>query len=89
MSNNLQLKRKSVGLTQSQLAKLAGITERGYRCYEASEKAKRKSIPDVLTAIKIANALEVKDLRELWGDNSSQSPTFQNLSDLRLIRPTK
>ena len=70
MSNQLQLKRKSAGFTQAQLAKLAGVTERGYRCYEASEKAQRKHNPDVLTAIRIADALGVKDLRELWGDTS-------------------
>lgn len=70
MSNELQLKRKNAGFTQSQLAKLAGITERGYRRYEASPKAKRKSFPDILTAIRIADALDVIDLRELWGSNS-------------------
>jgi len=67
MSNQLQLKRKSAGFTQVELAKLAGITERGYRCYEASETARRKHTPDVLTAIRIADALGVRDLRELWG----------------------
>ena len=69
MSNKLQLKRKSAGLTQAQLAKLVGVTERGYRCYEASETARRKHNPDILTAIKIADALGVKDLRELWVSN--------------------
>ena len=70
MSNALQLKRKNAGFTQSQLAKLAGITERGYRRYEASQKAKHKGYPDILTAIRIADALDVIDLRELWGSNS-------------------
>ena len=67
MSNALQLKRKSAGLTQAQLAKIIGITERGYRCYEASETAQRKHNPDILTAIRIADALGVRALRELWG----------------------
>ncbi len=66
MSNPLQLKRKSTGLTQVQLAKLAGITERRYRSYEALESVKSSHLPDVLTAIKIADALGVIDLRELW-----------------------
>ena len=66
MSNPLQKKRKNAGFTQAELAKLVGITERGYRSYEASTKAKRRSLPDILTAIKIADALEVSDLRELW-----------------------
>ena len=71
MSNLLQLKHKSAGLTQSQLAKLTGITERGCRRYEASESAKTKSLPDVVTAIKITDALGVIDLREIWGNNNT------------------
>lgn len=67
MSNRLQLRRKSAGFTQAQLAKLAGITERRCRSYEASGTAKSRHLPDVVTAIRIADALEVKDLRELWG----------------------
>ena len=69
MSNAVQLKRLDVGLTQAQIAKKAGVSERGYRKYEASSKAKSKSIPDVLTAIKIADALGVENLRELWNYN--------------------
>ena len=66
MAQSLKEKRLSVGLTQAQIAKKANITERGYRRYEASNKAKTKSIPDVVTAIKIADALGVENLRELW-----------------------
>ena len=73
MSNPLQLKRKSAGFTQAQIAKLAGITERGYRCYEASETARRKHTPDVLNAIRIADALGVRDLRELWKTVASET----------------
>lgn len=69
MSNQLQLKRKSVSLTQVQLANLAGVTERRYRSYEASAQAKSRHLPDILTAIRIADALDVQDLRELWGSN--------------------
>ena len=67
MSNLLQMKRKSMGFTQAELAKLAGITERRVRCYEASGTAKSRHLPDVLTAIRIADALGVSDLREIWG----------------------
>lgn len=67
MSNALQLKRKSTGFTQAQLAKLAGVTERGYRKYEASPTAKTKSLPDLLTAIRIARALGTT-VEQLWGD---------------------
>lgn len=75
MSNPLQLKRKHAGFTQAQLAKLAGITERSYRCYEASETARRKHNPDILTAIRIADALDVTDLRELWNAKPINSNT--------------
>ena len=67
MSNQLQLKRKSTGFTQAELAKLVGIAERRYRSYEASAEAKSRHLPDILTAIKIADALGVNDLREIWG----------------------
>lgn len=66
MSNLLQQKRKSAGFTQAQIAKFAGITERGYRRYEASEESKGIREPSVTIAIKIADALGVQDLRELW-----------------------
>ena len=69
MSNQLRIKRKSAGFTQAQLAKLAGITERGYRSYEASKNTARRSEPNITVAIRIADALGVKDLRELWGSN--------------------
>lgn len=66
MSNAIQLKRLDVGLTQAQIAKKVGVSERGYKQYETFVTAKSKSIPDVLTAIKIADALGVENLRELW-----------------------
>lgn len=66
VSNALQIKRLDVGLTQAQIAKKVGVSERGYRKYETSATAKTKSIPDVLTALKIADALGVENLRELW-----------------------
>ena len=72
MSNPLQRKRNSVGLTQAQIAKLVGVTERSYRCYEASATARRKHKPDILTAIRIADALGVQDLRELWQVTTSK-----------------
>lgn len=73
MSQTLKQKRLSVGLTQLQVAQKDGITERGYRKYEASNIAKTKSIPDVVTAIKIADTLGVKNLRQLWSIDESES----------------
>ena len=72
MSNPLQRKRNAVGLTQAQIAKLVGVTERGYRAYEASETARRKTIPDALTAIRIARALD-STVEELW--NAGEYPS--------------
>ena len=66
MAQALKEKRLRVGLTQAQIAKKASITERGYRSYEASSTAKAKSIPNVLTAIKIAKALGTT-VEKLWG----------------------
>ncbi len=66
MRNKLQEKRIEIGLTQAQIAKKVGTTERRYRRFEASATAKTKGVPDVITAIKIADVLGVKDLRELW-----------------------
>ena len=59
----LKEKRMCIGLTQAQVAKKAGITERGYQKYETNKGTQE---PRILTAIKIAEALGVKDLRELW-----------------------
>ena len=66
MSNSLQLKRKSAGFTQAELAKLVGIAERRYRSYEASAEAKSRHLPDVVTAIKIAKALGTT-VENIWG----------------------
>lgn len=69
MKNALQSKRKITGLTQVQLAKNVGISERGYQRYEADENSKTYREPSVTIAIRIADVLGVKDLRELWGSN--------------------
>ena len=59
--NNLKESRKKVDKTQLQVAREVGICERVYQKYENSE-----SLPSVTTAIKIANALGITDLRLLW-----------------------
>ena len=69
MRQALKEKRKAVGLTQMQVAKSAGVTERGSRRYEASDNAATE--PNVTTGIRIAQALGVKDFDEfqkLWGN---------------------
>ena len=43
MKNYLKEHRLRIGLTQVQVAKKAGITERGYQRYEADEKSNQYS----------------------------------------------
>ena len=52
MNERLKAQRKKAGLTQKQVAKQAGITERAYQRYEAGTV-----FPDVRIAKKIAKAL--------------------------------
>lgn len=66
MKNCLKERRLRIGLTQVQVAKKAGISERGYQRYEADEKGDQYREPSVKVAIRIADALGVQDLRELW-----------------------
>ena len=61
-NTRLQAKRESLGLTQAKVASLAEITERAYQFYEAGQKT-----PSVVVAIRIADALDVENLRELFG----------------------
>ena len=56
----LQAARERAGLTQAQAAKGAQVTERMYQQYEYGAE------PGVRTAIRIADALNVTDLRELF-----------------------
>ena len=63
MKNPLRDKRLDAGLTQVQVAKKAGVTERGYQRYEADERT-----PDARTAIKIAKALGTT-VEQLWGNS--------------------
>lgn len=71
MINTVQLRRKSLGLTQAQFAGKANIPLRTYKRYEADTESTEHRIPDAVTAIRIADALDVRDLRELWGSNGA------------------
>ena len=64
MKNPLRDKRLDAGLTQVQIAEKTGMTERGYRRYEAGNGEKT-----IQTAIKIAKALNTT-VEELWGSSS-------------------
>lgn len=60
-NSKLQATRERSGKTQAQVAKDASITVRMYQQYEYGQ-----SEPSVRTAIRIADALGVTDLRELF-----------------------
>lgn len=70
-NDNLIAARKHSGMTRTEIAKKTGITDVGYFYYEHCNRE-----PKVGTAIKIAAALGVRDLRELW----SRQPTAENQS---------
>ncbi len=53
--------REQSGKTQAQVAKEANISVRLYQFYETDQKE-----PGVRTAIRIADVLNVKDLREMF-----------------------
>ena len=53
--------RKKAGLSQSQLAKMAQITTRGYQMYELEG-----TLPNVVIAMRIADALQTT-VPQLWG----------------------
>lgn len=52
--------------TQKEMADMLNLSERQYRRIE-----KNICKPDIWSAIRIADALGVKDLRELWGHKVS------------------
>lgn len=61
MNYKLKAARKRLGLSQAEIARIVGVSTRMYQCYELEESEPRAS-----TAIRIADALNVQDLRELW-----------------------
>ena len=70
MSQILKETRLNKGLTQVQVAEKTGITERSYQRYEADKNSNDYREPKISTAIKIADALGVQDLRQLWKNES-------------------
>lgn len=69
MINLIRAKRQSLGLTQAQFAGKANTPLRTYKRYEADADNKEHRIPDAVTAIRIARALD-STVEELWGNNS-------------------
>lgn len=64
----LKAAREKSGKTQAQVAKKARVTEAMYQRYEYA-----LSEPGVRTAIRIADALGVQDLRELFAAEPEES----------------
>lgn len=62
--SNLKEYRTRKGLTQHDVALRIGVSTRSYQFYESGER-----LPDVQTAIRIAQVLGVFDLKELWSGN--------------------
>jgi len=58
--NNLKKMREAQNLSQTQISKMAGIGLRTYQRYESGER-----LPDVITGLKIAKALDV-DLKDIY-----------------------
>ena len=65
-TKRIQTLRQSHHLTQKDMARIAGCTELCYQRYEYGQRN-----PNVQTAIRIADALGVRDLRELWSGYSA------------------
>lgn len=67
MNTKLKETREASGKTQVQMAQEAQITVRAYQKYEHGEQH-----PNIRTAIRIADALGVQDVRALWGGNPAR-----------------
>ncbi|SFL54923.1 helix-turn-helix transcriptional regulator [Lactococcus garvieae] len=61
MNIELRNARKKAGFTQKELAEKIGVSEHGYQNYETERR-----LPNVKIAIKIADELNVKDLRKIF-----------------------
>lgn len=61
LRKKMQCLRAKADLKQEEVAQKVGISLMSYRRYEYGER-----LPDVKTAIRIADALGVADVRTLW-----------------------
>lgn len=67
--DTLKRLRKSKGLTLKALTEKLNIPVRTYQRYESGERK-----PDIQTAIRIADTLEVSDVRVIWGRQPLDTP---------------
>lgn len=61
--NNLKKIRNLKGYTQKYVADNSGI---GIRAYSRYESEKERRMPEIRVAIRIANTLEITNLRDIW-----------------------
>ena len=76
MNKKLVAARIATDKTQEQVAREAGICAQQYQKYEYGTRE-----PGVRTAIRIADALGVSDLRELWGQQSEPDGNPAEIED--------
>lgn len=76
-NNNLLMARKRVGKTQIQVAIESSIPLATYQRYEYGLRE-----PGIRIAIRIANALGVTDLRELFGNSDKFSANSDSVSPM-------
>lgn len=77
MTTNLKSARERIGKTQACIASEVGVSELSYQLYEYGKRT-----PNVRTAIRIANALGVTDLRELFGNSDKFSADSDSVSPM-------
>ena len=75
MKNRLRVLREARKLRQIDVAHLCHITHKAYWRYERHDM-----LPNVLTAIRIADALGVQDLREIWREEAENPLMLSTLA---------
>lgn len=67
MNTELKTARESKKMTQAEVAAVCNITTNAYQRYELGTRT-----PSVRTAIRIADALGITNLRELWKETANR-----------------
>lgn len=73
MKNRLRVIRMERKLRQMDVAQFSHITHRTYWGYVRCDM-----LPNVLTAIRIADALGIRDLREIWQEDAETPSGYRH-----------
>ena len=73
MNNRLRVLREERNLRQVDVAQRANIVLKMYRRYERHDMH-----PNILTAIRITDALGMRDLREIWQEDAETPSGYQH-----------